>query len=64
MKISALAEGRSWSEATSSARDWTPPVANNYSSYLSGSSDKSKISSSVSHKADGSDMESMYGLSK
>jgi hypothetical protein len=64
MKIIALAEGRSWSEETSSARDWTPPVANNYSSSnSSGNSDKSKVSG-VSYKSGGSDMEDMYGLSK
>ena len=58
-KITTLAEGRSWSEETSSARDWTPTVANN----LSSNSDKSKTSS-VSYKAGGSDLESVYGLSK
>ncbi|XP_028419104.1 ADP-ribosylation factor GTPase-activating protein 1-like, partial [Dendronephthya gigantea] len=63
-KICALAEGRAWSEESSSARDWTPPVANNFTNNLSpGNSEKSKMSS-TSYKAGGSDMELMYGLSK
>lgn len=63
MKICALAEGRAWSEESSSARDWTPPVANNFTNMSSGNPEKSKTFS-ASYKAGGSDMELMYGLSK
>ncbi|KAL9980390.1 hypothetical protein ACROYT_G008977 [Oculina patagonica] len=59
-KISALADGRSWSEETSAAKNWEPPLHRSSSS--AAVSRVSNGSSSMSHSA--SSPELMLGMSK
>ena len=56
-QINTLAEGRSWSEETSSARNYSPPTQDFEQDQIK------KINFSKS-KAGGSDMEAYYGMSK
>ncbi|XP_046842148.1 ADP-ribosylation factor GTPase-activating protein 1-like [Xenia sp. Carnegie-2017] len=62
-KIATLAAGKSWSEETSSARNWTPKTTNCYSNQDSNSSSVNGRSLSAVTR-DSDSMESMFGLSK
>lgn len=60
-KIATLAEGSSWSEETSSARNWTAPSVRNGLSSNSRSSSRNGDSSRYAPKSASSDLDAFYG---